>query len=246
MGWPGVSEDGWISTPLVDHDRIVSDLRNERAGMIAHDETRKHDEGIDRGDEKTPFLEVMNAPLGEVNAVFDFLDPRGLQSRLSQLGLEIGEFFLLDGKEGIHPVGLLRPAVAGLRKEKHRTAIHRDIPVAVGAVGVHIHVGEHQQSPSRGGGILEFEHRFAVVEIVTRQDGVEIRLLAADIAHFEVVEFFEKGRNPCGVQERWQRGKGVGQIRLVRKDVLQRRGRARQLEAKRDFDFVGTALLAVG
>ena len=44
----GIAEDRRERAPLVDHDRVITDLWNERPRVVTHDEARKHDEGIDR------------------------------------------------------------------------------------------------------------------------------------------------------------------------------------------------------
>lgn len=245
VGGAGIAENSGEGAAFVDDDGVVADLRDKRPGVVAHDETGQDDEGVGGGDEKTPLREVVNAALGEVNARFDFRHAGGLEIGLGQFGLEIGEFFFLDRQEGIHAAGALRPAVARLGKEEGRGAVHLHISVAVGAVGVHIHVGDDKERAAAGGGIRNLKHRLAIVEIVAREDGVEVRLAAADIAGFEFVEFVKEGRNPGVGQQVGQRGQDLREIGLVGNNVLKRARRARQTKAERDFDLVGIDIAPV-
>jgi hypothetical protein len=65
----------------------------------------ENDERINRGDEETPFFEIVDTAFGEVDAFLDFLDPGGLEAGLGEFDLEVGEFFFLDRQEGIHTLG---------------------------------------------------------------------------------------------------------------------------------------------
>ena len=76
-----------------------------------------------------------------------------------------------------------------------------DIPVAIRAVGIHIHVGDDKKGSAGSHWILQLEHRLAVVEIVAREHGVEVGELAVEVVCFEFVDFFEKRRHRGSGQE---------------------------------------------
>ena len=116
----GVAQDGGIRAALVDYDGVVPDFWHEGTAVVAHDKSWQDDEGVHRGDQEAPALQVMDAAGGEVDALVDLRQTRRLEVGLEFFGFEIGELLFLDCQHGIRALGLLRPAVARLRKEENR------------------------------------------------------------------------------------------------------------------------------
>ena len=119
MGGAGVTQNGGIRSATMDHDGVVPDFRHEGAGVVAHDESRKDDERVHRGDQETPLLEVVNAAGGEVDAFVDLGDAGWLEVGLEFFGFKIGESLFLDLQHGICALGLFWPAVARLGEKEN-------------------------------------------------------------------------------------------------------------------------------
>lgn len=115
-----ITEKRWVGGAIVKNHRIVSDLGNKRSVVIAHNESRKHDEWIDRGDQKAPLFQIMEATLGEIDPGIDLLNAGLLQAGLLQFLPQLVEARLLDCEKGVFTFALLRPAVARLGKKKTR------------------------------------------------------------------------------------------------------------------------------
>ena len=72
VGRARIAQDCREDTSVMDNECVVADFRNKRPGMVSHNKSRQHDEGVCGGDEKAPFLKVVNATFGKVNAGVDF------------------------------------------------------------------------------------------------------------------------------------------------------------------------------
>lgn len=137
--------------------------------------------------------EVTDAAFGIGDAFAEFAVYLAAEAGFGVVGFEFFQTVFFFGEHRVDAFGLLWPAVACLRKVIHGGVVHRVVAVAVGAVGIHIHVAEDEESAAFGLGVAEFENGVAVVEVVAGEEGIQAACVSAGPVDFIFVELLPGG-----------------------------------------------------
>jgi len=174
--------------------------------------SRDDNVGIGRGDEEGIGAEIFDIVSGGFDGVLELLALRGGDGG-GQAGLQCRDTGFALGDEGVRVVAAFGPLVAGQRLEGLRIGVHAGDAVAVGAVAIDIHVRLNPEDLARGcgrhGGRLEFEDRFAIVEIVAGEDLVEAEEILLDRLDFVPVKPLVKRGDLGGFEplpDLWEEG----------------------------------------
>ena len=200
----GITDHGRIHFVPVDDDRIVTDLGHVGTFAPQH-EPGQHNGRVGFADQKTRTFQIGYLAFGRRDAVGQLLPPHLLRLGLGQFRLRLGNALLERFDERIRTVRRLRPTVTGLRLEELPRAIHLDIPVAIGAIDVHVHVSLHKKGTPSGLGMLELQNGVAIVKIMTRKDLLDFFQTPLQPIELQVINFPVIRRNPRGFQQERQR-----------------------------------------
>ena len=200
----GITDHGRIHFVPVNDHRIVPDFRHIGT-FTPHHESGQHNRRIDLADEKTRAFQIGNLTFGRRDAVGQLLPPHLLRVGLGQFRFRLGNALLEPFDERIRTVRRLRPTVTGLRLKELPRAVHLDIPVAIRAVHIHVHVALDEECAPSGLGMLELQNGVAIVKIVARKDLLDFFKAALQPVELQIIELLVVRRDPRGLQQLWQR-----------------------------------------